>query len=263
MRASTVYIFLTIVITLWSQSACESDDATASAEFKADPAAVSAAVTQSEALFKQRADVTRLKDAVSLLGKARVENPRSFDLEWRYAKFNYFLGKQTKEEKEAVKIFSAGRDAGRIASNLEPNKPDGYFWYGANLGEIADIEPLTGITTIKEVQQSMNKVLELQPDYQLSSAYDVLAQVELETTGLFGGSAQKAADLLEKALQTEKNNAYLHLHLATAYLELKRNPEARKQLEAILQMKPTPDYEIEYRECVDDAKKLLSSKFSA
>ena len=262
MRTSTLYIFLTIVITLCTQLACDSADETADASFKADPAAVASAIRDAESLFKQREDVTKLRDGVALLAKARVDNPRAFDIEWRFSKFNYFLGKQTKDNKEAEKIFSTGRDAGKIASNLQPDKPDGYFWYGANLGQIAEIDPLTGITTIKEVQQSMNKVLEIQPDYQLSSAYDGLAQVELETTGLLGGSAQKAADLLEKALQTEKTNAYLHLHLANAYLELKRPADARKQLEAIIQMKPTPDYEIEYRECLDAAKKMLSTKFS-
>jgi tetratricopeptide (TPR) repeat protein len=263
MRASRLYIFLTIVITLWSQTACNSADSEADASFKADPAAVSAAVSRSDALFKQREDVQKLRDAVTLLGRARVDNPRSFDLEWRFAKFNYFLGKQIKDDKEAAKIFGVGRDAGRIASNLEPSKPDGYFWYGANLGEIARVDPLSGLTTIKDIQAAMYKVLEIQPDYQLSSAYDGLAQVELETTGLLGGSAQKAADFLEKALQNERNNAYLHLHLADAYLELKRPADARKQLEAIAQMKPTPDYEIEYRECLDESKKMLASKFSS
>ena len=262
MRASTVYFFLTIVITLWLQLACESADATADAAFIADPAAVSTAVEKAEVLFKQREDVSKLRDSVGLLGKARMENPRSFDLEWRFAKFSYFLGKQTKDNREAAKIFGAGRDAGKIASNLEPGKPDGYFWYAGNLGEIARVDPLTGLTTIKDIQESMNKVLEIQPDYQLSSAYDGLAQVELETTGMLGGSAQKAADLLEKALQNEKNNANLHLHLAEAYLYLKRPADARKQLDAISQMKPTLGYEIEYRECLNESKKMLSTRFS-
>src|SRR4051794_34498540 len=104
MRASTVYIFLTIVITLWSQTACDNADASADAAFTVDPAAVSAAVSQAESLFKQREDVQKLRDAVTFLGKARTDNPRSFDLEWRFAKFNYFLGKQTKDDKEAGKI---------------------------------------------------------------------------------------------------------------------------------------------------------------
>jgi len=262
MRATTLYIFLTIVITLCTQSACDTADATEDTGLKVDPAAVAAAIGQSEALFKQREDVQKLRDAVALLAKARIANPRSFDLEWRFAKFNYFLGKQTKDEKEAEKTFSAGRDAGKIASNLQPDKPDGYFWYAANLGEIARVNPLTGLTTIKDIQGAMNKVLEIQPDYQLSSAYDGLAQVELETTGLLGGSAQKAADLLEKALQNEKTNAYLHLHLAEAYLDLKRMSDARKQVDAITQMKPTPGYEVEYRECLDEAKKMLVTRLN-
>ncbi len=53
----------------------------------------------------------------------------------------------------------------------------------------------------------------------------------------------------------------LHLHLAMAYLRLERDGEARKQLDLIMQMKPDPEYAIEYRECVEKAKKLLATKF--
>ena len=67
---------------------------------------------------------------------------------------------------------------------------------------------------------------------------------------------------MEKSLQNEKTNAYLHLHLADAYLDLKRSADARKQLDAITQMKPTPGYEIEYRDCLDEAKKMLAARFS-
>src|SRR5437868_7575480 len=108
MRRRKLYIFLTIVITLWSQASCNSNDSTSETAQKADPAAIAKAVDEAEALFKQRGDVSKLRDAVALLGKARVDNPRTFDLEWRFSKFNYFLGKQTKDEKAAEKIFTTG-----------------------------------------------------------------------------------------------------------------------------------------------------------
>ena len=66
---------------------------------------------------------------------------------------------------------------------MEPDKPDGYFWYGANLGELARRSPITvGIKSVADIQQAMNKVIEIDPGYQKASAYDALAQIELQTT---------------------------------------------------------------------------------
>jgi len=218
-------------------------------------------LAQSEALFKQREDVTKLHEAVELLAKSRDWRSPNFDVEWQFAKYNYFLGKQTKDEKEAEKIFGEGRDAATTAARLEPGRPEGHFWLGANLGELARMDPMvTGVKSVGEIRSEMNKVIEIDPRYQNSSAYDALAQVELETR-FTGGSAQKAADLIEKALTTERDNTNLHLHLAMAYLQLGRDAEARKHLEQILQMKPNPDFAIEYRECADKARNLLATRF--
>jgi len=158
-------------------------------------------------------------------------------------------------------MFGEGRDAGKTAFEMEPGKPDGYFWYAANLGKISRINPITvGIGSVEEIRSAMNKVVELQPRYQNSSAYNALAQLEMDTR-LFGGSAEKAVAILENALKTEKLNANMHLRLAEAYLATKRPAEARRQLDVLFQMKPDPDYIVEYNATVEDARKLLKTKF--
>ena len=106
----------------------------------------------------------------------------------------------------------------------------------------------------------MNKVIELQPDYEDSNAYDALAQVELGSR-LYGGSPEKAIELLEKALQTEKRNAELRIHLAEAYLAVKRSNDAKHQLELALQTQPDPEYLPEQKESIEEAKKMLRTKF--
>ncbi|HTH51871.1 MAG TPA: tetratricopeptide repeat protein [Pyrinomonadaceae bacterium] len=240
-------------------SACDSSDAEAEVALQPpNAAAVGAAVSESEALFKQREDISKLRDAITKLTTMRAGYKRSFDIEWHIARYSYFLGKQSEDKKESETAFTNGRDAGEIAARLEPARVEGHFWYAANLGELAKLNPLTvGLKSVDTIRTSMNRVLEIDPRYQNSSAYDALAQVELETR-MTGGSAQKAADILEKALATENDNANLRLHLASAYLMLKRDSDARKQLDAILQMKPHPDYVIEYRASVAEAKKMLA-----
>lgn len=219
-------------------------------------------IAQAETLFRQRADLAKLREAVKLLGAARNMDNRSYEIEWQFARFNYFLGKQASDEKESEKAFEDGVQAGRIASKIEPDKPDGYFWYGANLGEQAKRSPVTvGIKAIDEIRAAMNKVIEINPKYESASAYVALAQVEMKAGVLGGGKPEKAVEFLEKALELSKDNTYAYLHLGEAYLATDRKADAKKQLEFLVKMKPNPEYLIEYKECVEKAKKLLETRF--
>lgn len=261
MKTLKFAFLLVIVITLCLQFGCTTTDAVEPTGPTVTPEIIASSLTRSEDLFKQREDVAKLRDAVNTLRKARDYKQRNFEVEWRFAKLNYFLGKQSTDEKESNTAFEEGRDAGKIASTLEPQKADGYFWYGATLGELSRKNMLTvGVKSLPDVRAAMEKVVELQPGYQNSSAYDVLGQIELETR-MLGGKAEKAVELLEKALETEKDNMNIHLHLAEAYLAVKKDGEARKQLEKVLSMKHNPDFLIECREAVEKAKKLLATKF--
>ncbi|CAN5407285.1 hypothetical protein BH10ACI2_BH10ACI2_20290 [soil metagenome] len=261
MNRNKLYILLTIVITLCLQLACSSSEAIEPPAAKASPEAIAITIGEADLLFRQRDDIAKLRSATDLLARFRNPDARDFEIEWKFAKYSYFLGKQSKDPKEVELVLAKGRDAGKIASTLEPTKPDGYFWYGANLGELCRLSPLTvGIKSIDDVQAAMNKVIEIKPDYQNSSAFDALAQVEMESRSL-GGSASKAVEILEKVVKTEKSNGAIRLHLAEAYLAVNRKGDARSQIDAIIQMTPDPNYVPEHRETLEKAKKMLETKF--
>lgn len=262
-RTQKLYVSLTIVITLCLQLCCSLSSATEPrppAE-RISSADLASALTEAGSLFREREDISKLRDAISVLAGVRDPAKRSFETEWKFAKYNYFLGKRTTDEKEAEAAFTAGRDAAKIARWMETEKADGYFWYAANLAELGRLNPLTiGVSSIGDIKASMNKVIEIDPAYQHSSAYDGLAQIEMGTLAI-GGSAEKAAETLETALRTETRNSNLHLHLAEAYLALKRAGDARKQLDLLMQMKPDPEYLPEYADSREKAKKMLAARF--
>lgn len=256
------YRFITIALLSFSLLSCASKAETESLPAPVSTALIGETVTKCDALFKERGDLAKLREAVKQLAALRNPDARNYEVEWKFAKYNYFLGKHTGDEKEKEKAFEDGKAAGKIASRIEPGKADGYFWFGANLGEQAKLSPVTvGVKSVDDIKEAMNKVIEIDPTYQNASAYDGLAQVELSTAGLMGGKPEKAVELLEKAIKIEDDNSYLHLHLAEAYLATGKKTEARKQLDYLLKMKPNPDYVPEHEETVEKAKKMLESKF--
>jgi tetratricopeptide (TPR) repeat protein len=229
-------------------------------EVKKDPVSTEL-LAESDRLFDQRTQLGNLRQAIANLTRARRENAKSYDVQWRLSKYNYFLGRHTDDEKERDKAFGDGVNDGKVAIRMEPDKPDGHFWYGANLGEQSNRNPIkAGLSAIDDVKKAMNKVIELKPDYELASAFVVLAQVEL-VTRILGGDPKKAADLLEKSIEIEKFNGDARIQFAEALLALDRDPEAKKQLEFVLQMKPNPAYLPEYEQQVAQARKMLDTKF--
>lgn len=262
MMKTRFYRFITIAFLSFWLISCVSKAESESVTPAVNNALIGETVTKCDALFKQRDDLTKLREAVKSLAAVRNADARNYEVEWKFAKYNYFLGKHTTDEKEKEKAFADGVQAGRIASRIETNKPEGFFWYGANLGEQAKQSPVTvGVKSIDDIKEAMNKVIEIQPDYQSASAYDALAQVELNTAGMMGGKPEKAVEYLEKALTFNKENTYVYLHLAEAYIAIGKKDEAKKQLEYLLKMKANPDYLPEYNETVEKAKKLLETKF--
>ncbi len=260
MRKRKFYSLITIVSAALFLASCASRVETEPAKPKFSDEEIQKALTKAGDLFAGREDVKNLRKAVETLENVRDPDNRNFEVEWKFSKYNYFLSKQTESEEEAEKLLKEGVAAGIIASRIEPGKPDGHFWYGANLGEQAKRSPLTvGLKSIDDIRETMNKVIELDPSYQGASAFDALAQIELSSSLV--GKPEKAVEYLEKALEYEKDNTYVRLHLAEAYLAVGKKPEAKKQLDYLLQMKPAPGYEVEYKETTEEAKKILERRF--
>jgi len=262
MNRRKLYILITIVITSYLHVACSQGSANEIVARESSAEEITAARMEAEQLFAQRADLGKLREAISTTARLRNPNKRDYDVEWTFARYNYFLGRHSGDDTESEKAFTIGRDAARIAMNVDPARPEGHFWYGANLGELCKRSPVTvGIRFVGEVREAMKKVIEIDPSYQGASAFDVLGQVELATR-IKDGTAEKAVEYLEKGLEYEKSNSSIYLHLAEAYRAVDRDAEAKTMLETVLKMQPAPDYVPEHKETVAAARKLLETKFN-
>ncbi|MDI1241283.1 MAG: tetratricopeptide repeat protein [bacterium] len=199
---------------------------------------------------------------MNTLALARNPDQRNFEVEWKFAKYSYFLGKVEPLEKEAIVVFEKGRDAARIASRVDPSKPDGHFWYGANLGELSRISPVTvGIKSVDDIREAINASIAIDPAYQRGSGFDALGQLEMATRTLKGGTIAKAIEYYEKGLKVSPDNANIRLHLAEAYLAAQKDADAKKQLNALFALTPDPAYEPEHKAAVEKGKALLSKNF--
>ncbi len=198
----------------------------------------------------------KVRQAIVTLRQAQADDPTNYDIAWRLAEFNYFLGSHSSDSGEQDKAFREGIEAGKLAVKLLDGRPEGHFWLGANYGGTAEKSTLAGLSEVEDIKREMETVIKLDEKYQDGSAYMVLGQVYLESPTLLGGDTQKAVSYLEKGLRLGPDNELMRLRLAEAYAQAHRNEDARKQIDTLLAMKPAPGYEAEYNEAVEGARKL-------
>lgn len=214
------------------------------------------AITEADQLYPGRADLMKVRQGLVVLRQAQADDGSNYELAWRLAKFNYYLGSHSQESAEQEKAFREGVAAGKLAVQLQHAKPDGHFWLGANYGGKAKLSVLSGLSEFEDIKHEMETVLKLDEGYQSGSAYMALGQLYLEAPRFLGGDSQKAIEYLEKGLRFGPDNALLRWHLAAAYAEVHRNDDARKQIDILLSMKPAPGYEPEHAEAVAEVRKL-------
>ena len=249
------YLFLSLaVVLLCLIRACDSSP-TETSPTSTTSAAVDLA--QAQQLYAQREDLMKLRQGIVSLRQAITKEPGNYDAAWQLAKFNYYLATHSDDATERDKSFRDGINAGKIAVQLQNEKPDGHFWLGANYGGAAEHSTIQGLATVNDIKSEMETVLRLNEGYQNGSAYMVLGLVYLNAPSVVGGDPKKAVELMEKGLPFGEPNAFLHLHLAQAYEKVGRNDDALKQIHTILNMKPDPNYLPEYKDASHDAQKLL------
>jgi len=212
--------------------------------------------TQADEFYSQRADLMKVRQGLIVLRQAATANPSDYEIAWRLAKFNYFLGKHTADDTEKERAFRDGVDAGELAVKLDNNKPEGHFWLGANYGGNAEISTLASLTDIQDIKREMEIVLKLDEGFESGSAYMALGQMYLKAPKIFGGDTEKAIEYFEKGLKVGPNNGLLYLRLAQAYAEDHRTADARQQLKILFEKGATPGYEPEYNDAVKEGREL-------
>jgi tetratricopeptide (TPR) repeat protein len=214
-------------------------------------------LAEAEPLYEGREDMTKARLAVAALRQAHAADYGNYEAAWKLARAAFYVGDRTDNETERDAMFKEGTDAGKAATQLQPNKPDGHFWLGANYGGSAAHSTLANLSSFQDIKGEMEAVLKLDESYQGYSAYLGLGRLYLQAPKMLGGDAAKAVEYLEKGVKLNPNNTVMRYELASAYETVNRNAEAKNQIETIMSATPDPKYMAEHKKAVEDAQKLL------
>jgi hypothetical protein len=187
------------------------------------------------------------------------QNPRNFEVAWKLARADYWIGGHVPAA-EGRAVYENGIAAGRAAVAVEPNKPDGHFWIAANMGAMAESFGVRqGIKYRGPIKEELEATLRLDPAFLKGSADRALGRYYFKVPRLFGGSHKESEAHLRKSLVYDPQSCASLFFLAELLADDGRKPEARTELQAVIDAPFDPDWTPEDREFKEKARALLAT----
>jgi hypothetical protein len=210
-----------------------------------------------DALYAQREDLTKARQAADAWTQRVKANPKDFESSWKLAKALYWLGGHGPEAGRRADL-EAGMAAADAAIALDAKRPEGHFWKAANMGALAESFGMRqGIKYRKPIRESLETVLKIDPKFQAGSADRALGRWYFKVPGLFGGSNAKSEQHLRKSIEYDPNSTASHFFLAETLLDMGRKADARAALQKVLDVPIDAEWAPEDREFKQKAKVLL------
>jgi len=210
-----------------------------------------------DALYADRDDLPSAIEAAAIWDARLARDAQDFEAAWKLARACYWLGGHVPPAERRAQL-ERGIAAARRAVEIEPQRPEGYFWMAADMGAMAESFGLrAGIRYRGPVKKALETVLRLDPSYQLGSADRALGRWYFRVPRLFGGSNGKAIEHLKRSLAYDPQSTASHFFLAETLADMDREDEARREAQLVLVAPLNPDWAPEDREFKAKAKALL------
>ncbi|HET6861385.1 MAG TPA: TRAP transporter TatT component family protein [Pyrinomonadaceae bacterium] len=252
----TIGTILGLFLVVIASTSCQNAPSAHEVVDRGDEKIATDRIKEGDGLYEARADLSKARVAVAALRQAQLADYGNYEAAWKLSRASFYVGDHTDNDAERDDMFRAGTEAGKAAVKLQPNKPEGHFWLGANYGGAASHSTLASLSSVQDIRGEMEAVIKLDEGYQGASAYLGLGRLYLQAPKVLGGDTGKAIESLLKGLKMSPNNSLMRYYLAEAYANSNRDADAKKELETLANTTPDPKHMPEHQDALAKAKKL-------
>jgi tetratricopeptide (TPR) repeat protein len=129
--------------------------------------------------------------------------------------------------------YARGRELGKRAVELAPRNAEAHLWYAINTGRWGQTKGvLRSLFLLPTVREEIEILLQLDP--RSVRAHSLAGNVDMEVPRLFGGDTEKAETHFKKGLAIDPKFTVLRMDLARLYIATGRYPEARRELQRVI-----------------------------
>jgi tetratricopeptide (TPR) repeat protein len=183
-------------------------------------------------------DPTRIDSARTILETAAATKPTA-DTLIELSRAWFLTGDvRARSDSDKLAAYDHGREAARRAIAVAPSNDLAHLWLAINTGRYAETRGrAAGLGMLPSIRESSDTVLRLNPRNVdgLILAGGILANVPR----LMGGDRGKAETYFRRALEIDPHKTAARIELAELYIDLRRWPDAKRELQQIVD-EPAP-----------------------
>lgn len=218
-------------------------------------------IAQADGLYLEMKDTATAEEARDLYLKAMQVAEDKYEVFWKLSRILYYVGSYKEKKRDKKTIFSQGIYYAKKAVDLEPEKPDGYYWLGVNYGVYGEARGvLNSLFLVDDIKEAMNKVIELDRSYEEGGPDRVLGRLFFKVPRFAGGSKKKSLEHFLKSLEYGPNDPLTRYYLADTYLSLKEVEKSRQELDFVMNMEPDDRWVSGVNSTKKDAAEMLKKK---
>ncbi len=190
-------------------------------------------IVQADTLFDQ-GGLDNYKQAGELLEQALKADPNNFEATWKAARSFREYGETAKRkdvtgwEEICATYGKKAMEYGEKATQIEPERVEGYFWYGASVGVYSD-----GVSIFKALKEGLKGKTQsnLEKAYALDKSYNsygptiALGRFWYVLPGIAGRDKKLSEQYLREALQNDPDNYEAQVYLAEVLLDSRKTKE--------------------------------------
>jgi tetratricopeptide (TPR) repeat protein len=196
-------------------------------------------------------------DLRAAIAKAQKEanEKNTFDAYLRLALFHEYLieALQAKQDEKLIKMTAqAGIPIAEKAIKLNPDSSEAHQLLGSMLGELIPYVFGGGMRYGSRSEKETETAIRLNPKN--SDAYVTRAISYLFTPAAFGGSKDKAFEMLHKAVEADPTSDTPHIWLAQSYLESGKRDDAKREIDEALKLNPERGFALYVRDLINKGK---------
>jgi tetratricopeptide (TPR) repeat protein len=200
---------------------------------------------------------------------------QTYEVMWKFSVSQVDVAKQLEGReyrRQRDSLYEVARTYAEAAVAADSTDPEGYFAFANALGQLSRTRGgRERVRFAREIYDATARALALNPDHpgalhvmgawhaeirRLSGLTRFFARTLLGAGFMRRASRDSAVVHLERSVANEPDYLFHHLELAQVYLDLRRDEEAQRELEAVLALPPTSDVLDEKHQA--EARRLLA-----
>jgi tetratricopeptide (TPR) repeat protein len=199
-------------------------------------------------------DADKLRAAIAKAQK-EVDQKHTFDAYLQLAQLHEYLIEvlQAKQDDKLIKMTAqAGIPIAEKAISLNPDSSEAHQLLGSMLGELIPYVFGGGMRYGSRSEKEVETAIKLNPKN--PDAYVTRAISYLYTPAAFGGSRDKAIEMLRKAVEADAAADTPHIWLAQVYLQTNKHGDALREINEALRLNPDRGFAKYIRDEINKSK---------